>query len=148
MKTIMSRPGTIERHWWVVDAEGVTLGKLAARIALILQGKHRPTYTPHIDTGDFVVVVNADRVALTGKKATNKTYVHYTGHMGGRRERNIKEVLRKHPTEVVYLAVKRMMPKTVLGRRMLKKLKLYSSRDDFDGQRHPHQAQQPTELTI
>ena len=148
MKTFAARPQSVQRHWWVVDAEGLILGHMATRISLILQGKHRPTYTPHVDTGDHVIVINADRVKLTGKKATDKTYRHYTGYMGGLRERNIRDVLRKHPTEVVYLAVKRMMPKTILGRRMLKKLKLYGSAEDFEGQKHPHQAQQPEPLTF
>jgi len=141
-------PQEIQRSWHVVDAEGVTLGKLATRVAMILQGKNKPTYTPFMDTGDFVVVINSDKARLSGKKMSDRIYRRYTGWMGGLRTRTTEEVLARHPTEAVELAIRRMMPKTVLGRKMMKKLKVYPSTASFDGEKHPHKAQQPQPLTI
>ena len=141
-RTYSAKPGEIDRGWHLVDADAVPLGRLATRIARILQGKHRPVYTPHIDTGEFVVVVNAEKVQLTGRKMDQKVYVKYTGWAGGRRETPIRDVLAKKPEEVIRLAVRRMMPKTKMGRHMLKKLKIYA------GTEHPHEAQDPQPLEI
>lgn len=128
------------RRWYVVDATDKVLGRIATRIATVLMGKNNPYYTPHVDTGDFVVVVNASKVKLTGDKANQKVYEDYSGYHGGRKLRPFKVVLEKHPERVITLAVSRMMPKTKLGRAMLKKLKVYG------GEEHPHEAQQPTSL--
>ena len=127
----------MERQWWVVDAEGQTLGRLASRIALVLRGKHKPIYTPHIDTGDYVIVINADKVATTGKKIDEKIYYRHSGYPGGLRERTLREQLDKAPTEPIRLAVKGMLPKNKLGRQMIEKLKVYAGPD------HPHAAQKP-----
>lgn len=126
-----------QRSWVVIDAKGQTLGRLASQIAKILMGKHKPEYTPHVDTGDYVVVINAKEVKVTGKKSSQKKYFRYSGYPGGIRERTFAEMLVKHPTKPIEEAVKNMLPKTVLGRRMLKKLKVYA------GPEHPHQAQDP-----
>ncbi len=141
-RTYSAKPGEVERGWLLVDAEGVALGRMASRIARILQGKHRPIYTPHIDTGEFVVVVNAEKVLLTGKKMDQKVYHRYTGWAGGLKETTVRTMLERKPHEVVRLAVRRMMPKTKMGRRMLKKLKIYAGSD------HPHEAQNPKPLEI
>ena len=141
MKTYMAKPSDIQERWWVIDANGRVLGRMATRIAMILQGKHRPTYTPHIDTGDHVVVVNAASVHLSGRKVEQKSHQYYTGWPGGQREIPYEELMAKKPDEVIRLAVKRMMPKTSLGRRMLKKLRVYA------GAEHPHEAQRPEPLT-
>ena len=130
------------QSWHLVDAEGVVLGRMASRIARILQGKHKPMYTPHLDTGDFVVVTNAEKVHLTGKKMDQKVYHHYTGWAGGLRETTIRTMIEKKPEQVIRLAVRRMLPKTNLGRLMLRKLKVYAGTD------HPHAAQQPETLDI
>lgn len=142
MKTYSVKAGEIERRWFVVDAEGKVLGRLASEIARILRGKHKPTYTPHLDTGDFVVVVNAEKVALTGKKAEQKTYFRHTGYMGGEKFIPFSQMLEKHPERVIELAVKGMLPKGALGRQMYTKLRVYA------GAEHPHQAQQPEPLTF
>jgi large subunit ribosomal protein L13 len=141
-RTYSAKPGEIEQGWHLVDAEAIPLGRMASRIARILQGKHRPIYTPHIDTGEFVVVVNAEKVQLTGRKIDQKVYHRVTGWVGGRRETTVREMLEKKPDEVIRLAVRRMMPKTSLGRHMLKKLKIYA------GAKHPHEAQNPKLLDI
>ncbi len=142
MKTNVPKAPEIERRWWVVDAEDVVLGRLASRVAQVLRGKHKPMYTPHLDTGDFVVVVNADKVRLTGTKAENKTYFRHSGYMGGEKHIPVATMLEKHPERVVELAVKGMLPKNNLGRLMRRKLKVYASAE------HPHAAQQPQPLEI
>ena len=141
-RTYSAKPSEVERAWHLVDAEGQTLGRLASRIARILMGKHKPMYTPHIDTGDFVVVVNAERVHLSGRKMDQKVYHTYTGWAGGLYETPVRTMLEKKPERVIYLAVRRMLPKTKLGRHMLKKLKIYA------GPEHPHSAQKPEALAI
>lgn len=135
-KTYMAKPAEIQQKWWLVDADGKVVGRLASDIAMILMGKHRPTYTPHLDTGDFVVVVNCEKVVFTGNKWDQKTYSWYTGYPGQRSE-TARERAEKEPTRILYDAVRRMLPKSKLGRKMLTKLKLYAGPD------HPHQAQQP-----
>ncbi|MBN2490336.1 MAG: 50S ribosomal protein L13 [Planctomycetes bacterium] len=142
MKTYMARPAEIRRRWFQVDAEGKVLGRLAVEVARILMGKHRPTYTPHLDTGDFVVVVNARKVEVTGKKAEKKVYYHHTGYHGGLVVTPYEKMLARKPEEVIRLAVRRMLPKTRLGRHMLTKLKVYA------GGEHPHTAQQPEPLEL
>jgi len=142
MKTWTPKPGEVTRRWWIVDAENQTLGRLATRIARVLRGKHKPEFTPHLDTGDYVVVVNAEKIRLTGRKMTDKTYFRHSGYMGGERLVPITEVLSKKPERVIELAVKGMLPKNNLGRLMRKKLKIYA------GPTHPHVAQQPEVLEI
>ncbi|MCB9732294.1 MAG: 50S ribosomal protein L13 [Deltaproteobacteria bacterium] len=142
MNTVSFTPDTIERAWHVVDLQGVTLGRAASRIAAVLRGKHRPTYTPHADCGDFVVVVNADQLVLTGNKLQDKMYRRHTGYLGGLKEMTAAQALAKDSTKVVELAVKGMLPKGPLGRRQLKKLKVYAGPD------HPHTAQQPQALDL
>jgi len=142
MKTYTPRVGEVERRWWVVDAEGKILGRLATRIAGILRGKHKPAFTPHLDTGDFVVVINAEKVRLTGRKATDKMYFRHSGYIGGERFIPITRMLENHPERVIELAVKGMLPKNNLGRLMRRKLKVYA------GPGHPHVAQQPHVLEI
>ena len=142
MKTYTPKAPEIERRWWVVDAEDVVLGRLASHVAQVLRGKHKPMYTPHLDTGDFVVVVNADKVRLTGTKAEKKTYFRHTGYIGGEKHIPVATMLEKHPERVVELAVKGMLPKNNLGRLMRRKLKVYASAE------HPHTAQQPQPLEI
>lgn len=140
MKTYSAKPGEVPRKWWVVDAEGKNLGRLASRIAVVLRGKNKPEYTPHVDTGDFVIVVNAAKIAVTGKKLSDKLYYRHSGYPGGLKVRNLGQMLEKHPTEVLRLAVKGMLPKNRLAARQLRKLKVYS------GPHHPHAAQRPEEL--
>ena len=142
MKTYTPKATEIERAWWVVDAEGKVLGRLASEIAKVLRGKHKPMYTPHLDTGDHVIVVNAEKIRVTGKKEEQKTYFRHSGYMGGDKHIPFAEMREKHPERVIELAVKGMMPKSNLGRLMLKKLKVYA------GPEHPHEAQQPEELEI
>ena len=137
MKSYMARPQEVERKWYVVDAEGKTLGRLASEIARILRGKNKPQYTPHVDTGDFVVVVNADRVSVTGRKAEQKLYRRHTGYPGGLREASYEQMMDRKPTEILRKAVYGMMPKTRLGRQQFRKLKIYA------GPEHPHEAQRP-----
>jgi len=133
----MARKETVKRGWHLMDADGVALGRLATTAATVLMGKHRPDYTPHVDTGDFIVIINAAKLLLTGKKLETKVYRHHTGHLGHLREKPLAVVMKKTPARVVEMAVKRMMPKTKLGRAMLKKLKVYK------GPEHPHGAQRP-----
>lgn len=142
MKTFVAKAGSVPRSWYVVDAEGKILGRMATRIATVLQGKHKPQYTQHVDTGDFVIVVNAQKVRLTGNKLKEKMYKRYSGYPGGLKLRPAGEMLAKHPDRVIRLAVRRMLPKTKLGDKMIKKLKVYA------GPEHPHGAQQPKELTL
>jgi len=137
MKTPMAKPGEIVPRWYVMDASKEVLGRVATRIATILQGKHRPTYTPHVDTGDFVVVVNAESIQATGSKETQKEYQWYTGWPSGRKVRPLQEMRKRAPEQILRLAVRRMLPKSTLGRMMLRKLKIYR------GPEHPHGAQNP-----
>jgi large subunit ribosomal protein L13 len=140
MSTFMAKPETVSRRWYVIDATDQVVGRLAVLIANVLRGKHRPEYTPHIDTGDFVIVVNASRVRFTGKKLQTKKYRWYTGYPGGLREVLARDVLAKHPDRILREAVKRMVPRNRLGRHQMTKLKIYA------GPTHPHQAQQPQVL--
>jgi len=136
MKTTWAKKDE-NRNWYTVDVEGKTLGRVASQIAKILIGKHKPDYTPFLDTGDFVVVINADKIRVTGKKLSDKKYYRHSGYLGGLKEKNLEQMLADKPEEVIKLAVKRMLPKTRLGRQMLKKLKVYA------GESHPHEAQKP-----
>jgi len=142
MKTFVAKEKEVQKNWYVVDAENKVVGRIATQIAMRLRGKHKPIYTPHADTGDFVVVINADKVALTGRKWDNKTYYRYSGYIGGLKEISAKKLLEKQPENILRFAVKGMLPKNSLGRRQLKKLKIYA------GPEHPHQAQKPTLLEI
>ncbi len=142
MKTYSAKPSEVVSEWHLVDASGVPLGRLATRIATLLRGKHKPMYTPHIDTGDYVVVLNASQVKLTGNKLDQKIYDRYSGYPSGRRTRTAREMLEKRPEEVITIAVRGMLPKNRLGRQMIKKLKVYA-----DG-RHPHAAQKPEPLEL
>ena len=142
MKTWTAKPGEIERHWYLVDADGKTLGRLATQIADTLRGKTKPQYTPHVDTGDFVVVVNCEKNAVTGKKLDEKRYYRHSGYPGGIRSRTLREQLDRRPTEVLRKAVKGMLPRNKLARVQLTKLKIYA------GPEHPHEAQAPEPLTI
>jgi large subunit ribosomal protein L13 len=139
-KTYHAKPGEVQPTWHLIDAEGAVLGRMAARIAMILQGKHHARYTPHVDTGDFVVVVNASKVVLTGKKLTDRMHRWHTGYIGGLKEISAGELREHDPRRLVELAVRRMLPKTKLGRQMLKKLKVYRTTD------HRHAAQQPVPM--
>jgi large subunit ribosomal protein L13 len=141
-KTYVATPTDRDRAWVVVDADGKTLGRLATHLADILRGKHKPTYTPHIDTGDFVVVINAEKIAVTGNKRAEKRYYRHSGYPGGLRSRTLEEMLERRPEEVIRLAVKGMVPRTRLGRKQLTKLKVYAGPD------HPHAAQKPETLEI
>jgi large subunit ribosomal protein L13 len=132
----------VSKKWYLVDASGKTLGRIASRTATLLRGKNKPTFTPHTDCGDFVVIVNADKVKLTGKREELKTYFHYTGYPGGATVRSFREIMRKNPSEVVFKAVKGMIPHNRLGARVVKKLKVYN------GAEHPHQAQGPEPITF
>jgi large subunit ribosomal protein L13 len=136
-KTYVVREEDITREWILIDASGQTLGRLASEIAQILRGKHKPIYSPHLDVGDYVVVVNADQIAVTGRKLDQKMYYRHTGYPGGIKETNLRELLVRHPTDALKFAVRGMLPKNRLGRKMIKKLKIYA------GPEHPHQAQQP-----
>ncbi len=142
MKSYMASPATIERKWYVVDAEGQTLGRLASEVAKVLRGKNKPTFTPHIDTGDYVIIVNAEKIQVTGKKMNQKTYFSHSDYVGGAKEVTLKEELAKHPEEVIEHAVIGMLPKGPLGREMYKKLFVYAGPD------HKHQAQKPEVLTF
>ena len=141
-KTWNAKPGEIARQWYVVDAEGKTLGRLATQIAETLRGKRKPQYTPHVDTGDFVIVVNAEKIAVTGKKLDDKLYYRHSGYPGGIRSRPLREELERRPTEVLRKAVKGMLPRNRLGRAQLRKLKIYA------GAEHPHDAQAPKPLPL
>jgi large subunit ribosomal protein L13 len=142
MKTYQAKKEEIEHQWYLVNAEGKVLGRLSTELAKILKGKNKPTYTPHLDTGDFVIVVNAGKVTLTGKKMKDKIYYHHTGYPGGIKEMTAEKLLSKKPTEMIRTAVKGMLPKNSLGRQMLRKLKIYA------GSNHPHEAQKPIPLEI
>ena len=142
MKTPLPKVNEIERKWYVVDAENKVLGRLATQIAMRLRGKHKPIFTPHLDTGDFIVVINAEKVKLTGKKLDKKVYYKHTGYIGGIKSFTAKEMLKRRPEDVIRLAVRRMLPKNRLGRKQFKKLKVYR------GPNHPHQAQKPQPLNI
>ena len=142
MQTYMANPDKIERKWYVVDAEGCTLGRLASGVASVLRGKNKPQFTPHVDTGDYVIVVNADKIKVTGKKLEQKIYYNHSDYVGGMKEQTLKEKLAKKPEDVIYLAVKGMLPKGPLGRQMIKKLHVYA------GAEHNHAAQQPKALEI
>lgn len=140
MKSYMAKTSEIERKWYIIDAEGMVLGRLASELAMVLSGKRKPIYTPHVDTGDYVIVINADKIKLTGNKWDQKNYVYHTGYPGGLREIPYRDLQAKDPNRILYLAVRGMLPKTKLGRQMIKKLRLFS------GTEHPHEAQQPIEL--
>jgi large subunit ribosomal protein L13 len=142
MKTYQAKKEELDRQWYLVNAEGKVLGRLSTALAKILKGKNKPTYTPHLDTGDFVIVVNAGKVTLTGKKMKDKIYYHHTGYPGGIKEMTAEKLLSKKPTEMIRMAVKGMLPKNSLGRQMLRKLKIYA------GPNHPHEAQKPISLEI
>ena len=142
MKSYMASPSTIERQWYVVDATGHTLGRLASEIAKVLRGKNKPTYTPHIDTGDYVIVVNADKIQVTGKKLDQKIYYNHSDYVGGMKKTTLREKMNKKPEDVIYLAVKGMLPKGPLGREMIKKLYVYA------GPEHEQAAQKPVALEI
>jgi large subunit ribosomal protein L13 len=141
-KTYVTKKEDIQRDWHVVDATGQTLGRLATQVARLLRGKHKPAYSPSVDTGDYVIVVNAERIRVTGRKLDQKIYYRYTGYPGGLRQITLRNLLRKHPTRVIEHAVRGMLPKNRLGRRMFKKLKVYAGPD------HPHEAQQPQPLEL
>ena len=142
MKTFMQRKEDVARDWYVVDANGQTLGRVATKVATVLKGKHKPTYTPHIDGGDYVIVVNADKIVLTGNKLNDKIYYNHSRYTGGLRERTAKVMVEKYPTEMFERAVKGMLPKGRLGRQMYKKLFVYA------GENHPHSAQKPKALKV
>jgi len=142
MKTYTPKASEIERQWYIVDAEGKTLGRLASQVATILRGKHKPTFATHMDTGDFVIVINAAKVKVTGNKERDKIYYRHSGYPGGFKQTRFADLIAKHPTRPVERAVRNMLPKNALGEKMFKKLKVYA------GPEHPHQAQRPTELRI
>lgn len=142
MATYMANVNTVNPQWYVVDAKGKTLGRLATQIATRLRGKHKPEFTPHVDTGDFIVVINVDQIAVTGNKGDDKLYHQYSGYPGGMRTRSFNEIQARKPIEVLELAVKGMLPKGPLGRQMFHKLKIYT------GSEHPHQAQQPQAIDL
>ncbi|MEJ2749924.1 MAG: 50S ribosomal protein L13 [Anaerolineae bacterium] len=137
MKTFVTKPAEVERSWYVIDAEGQTLGRLATQIAVLLRGKHKPIYSPSVDCGDFVVVINAEKIHVTGRRLDQKIYYRHSGYPGGLSEISLRDQLQKHPTRVIEAAVRGMLPKNKLGRKMFKKMKAYA------GPEHPHEAQQP-----
>lgn len=142
MKTFSAKPAEVKRDWFVIDAEGKTLGRMATEIARRLRGKHKPEYTPHVDTGDYIVVINAEKVTVTGNKAKNKLYHHHTGYMGGLKTTNFEKLIKEKPEHIIQTAVKGMLPKNPLGRAMFRKLKVYA------GSEHQHAAQQPKVLEV
>lgn len=142
MKTYYAKPGEVEKEWLLIDAEDVTLGRLASKCATILRGKHKPQYTPHVDCGDYIVIVNADKIRVTGTKAAAKTYYRHSGYPGGLHAETFDEAMTKHPERVIEHAVKGMLPKNTLGREMGMKLKVYA------GPEHPHAAQNPREIRL
>lgn len=142
MKTYVAKPADIERSWYIVDAEGQTLGRLASQIAAVLRGKHKPIFTPHVDCGDYVVVINAEKIHVTGQRREKKMYYRHSGYPGGLKEISLANQLERFPTRPVELAVKGMLPKNKLGRKMFKKLKVYAGTD------HPHEAQQPVVMEL
>ncbi len=137
MKTFVTKPAEVERSWYVIDAEGQTLGRLATQIAVLLRGKHKPIYSPSVDCGDFVVVINAEKIQVTGRRLDQKKYYRHSGYPGGLSEISLRDQLQKHPTRVIEAAVRGMLPKNKLGRKMFKKMKTYA------GPEHPHEAQGP-----
>ena len=142
MKTYHAKPGEVEREWVIIDAEDRVLGRVATKAATLLKGKHKPQYTPHVDTGDFVIIINADKIRVTGTKELNKVYYHHTGHPGGLKSETFAEAMAKHPERVIEHAVKGMLPKNTLGRKQGLKLKVYA------GAEPPHMAQKPTEIKM
>jgi len=142
MKTFIAKPETVQRDWYLVDASGKTLGRLSAELARRLRGKHKPTYTPHVDTGDYMIVINAEKIAVTGKKLQDKQYHRFTGYIGNLKTETLGQALERHPERVIETAVKGMLPKGPLGRAMYRKLKVYA------GNTHPHTAQQPQVLEL
>ncbi|MGE5473204.1 MAG: 50S ribosomal protein L13 [Ignavibacteriales bacterium] len=142
MKSYMAKAEGIQRKWYVIDAEGKPLGRLATEIARILRGKHKPTYTPHMDAGDHVIVLNCDKVLVTGNKSAQKVYRHFSGYIGGMKETSFKDMIQRKPDRIIYLAVKGMLPKNSLGRAMIRKLRIYS------GTEHNHEAQKPEVLEL
>jgi large subunit ribosomal protein L13 len=142
MKTVFVTPETAERSWYLIDAEGKPMGRVAAKVASMLRGKHKPTYTPSQETGDFIVVINADKVAVTGRKRQNKMYYHHTHFPGGLKEATFRQLVERHPTDPLELAVKGMLPKGPLGRKIFKNAKFYA------GASHPHAAQRPTTIEL
>ena len=142
MKTFMANPAKIDRKWYVVDAEGQTLGRLASEVAKVLRGKNKPEFTPHVDTGDYVIVINAEKVKVTGKKMDQKIYYRHSDYVGGFKSTTLREMMNKKPEQVIKFAVKGMLPKGPLGRQMMKKLNVYA------GPEHPHAAQKPEVLTF
>ena len=141
-KTYVTKPAEIDRSWYVVDAEGQTLGRLATTLATVLKGKHKPTYSPSVDTGDYVIVVNAEKIHVTGRRLDQKKYYRHSGYMGGLTEITLRQQLEKNPDRVITAAVRGMLPKNKLGRKMIRKLKVYAGPD------HPHQAQQPEQMEL
>ena len=142
MKSFLAKNETVQRNWRVIDADGAILGRLAVKVAMTLMGKDKPTYPPHVDTGDFVIVVNADKIRMTGNKAETKEYQRYSGYPGGQKVISFKQMMERHPERVVEMAIKRMLPKNTLGAHMYKKLKVYS------GPEHNHVAQQPQKMEL
>ncbi|ANB18266.1 50S ribosomal protein L13 [Dokdonella koreensis DS-123] len=142
MKTISAKPETVQRDWYVVDATNKTLGRLCSELAVRLRGKHKPIYTPHVDTGDYLVVINAEKIAVTGNKLNDKNYHRFTGYIGNLKTTSLKDMLARHPERVIEIGVKGMLPKNPLGRAMFRKLKVYA------GAEHPHTAQQPQALEL
>ncbi|MGQ9693701.1 MAG: 50S ribosomal protein L13 [Thermodesulfobacteriota bacterium] len=142
MTTVMAKKDEVKRKWHLVDARGKILGRLASRIAILLRGKHKPTFTPHVDTGDFVVVINAEKIVLTGKKWKEKLYIHHSGYPGGLKSISAEKMWEKHPERIITMAVQGMLPKNKLGRQLIKKLKVYA------GDSHPHQAQLPEQINL
>lgn len=140
--TVSAKPETVQQDWYLIDATGKTLGRLSSELARRLRGKHKPVYTPHVDTGDYLIVINADKIAVTGKKLQDKMYYRFTGYVGNMKSENLSQALAAHPERVIETAVKGMLPKNPLGRAMFKKLKVYK------GSEHPHTAQQPQVLDI
>ena len=142
MKTFVTKPAEVERRWYVIDAEGQTLGRVATQIAVLLRGKHKPIYSPSVDCGDFVVVINAEKIQVSGRRMDQKKYYRHSGYPGGLKEISLRDQLGKYPTRVIEAAVRGMLPKNKLGRKMFKKMKAYA------GSEHPHQAQQPVEFKL
>lgn len=142
MKSYMPKADEIKRNWYIIDADGMVLGRLASELAMILSGKRKPIYTPHLDTGDFVIVINAEKIKLTGNKLNKKSHYYHTGYPGGLKEVPYREMMQKHPDRLLRIAVKGMLPKNKLGKRMMKRLRI------FEGAEHPHEAQQPIELEL
>ena len=142
MSSYIAKPETVERKWYVIDADGVVLGRLASQVALMLRGKHKPTFTPHVDTGDYIIVVNTDKIAMTGRKLDQKIYYHHTGYVGGLKETKYRKLLAEKPEFAIRRAVVGMLPKGPLGRQMAKKLKVYA------GPNHDHAAQNPEKLEL